>query len=212
MVAPLPAPDPETPLTTIHVRRAIEGRSESLDWVVQHFSPFLRVQARYRLGSFVADRTCIDDIVASAWLATLPRLRDLREREGRYTPVLLRFLSTTVRQIANDTIRDTLRRRPKHRGFLDDSESGDATPAKVQGALSQLESCETASLLGRSLRELEPELQEVLILRGIEGYSNVELAEQLGALPNTISHRYRRAVQALRASLPGSLFDELVDE
>jgi DNA-directed RNA polymerase specialized sigma24 family protein len=52
----------------------------------------------------------------------------------------------------------------------------------------------------------------VVILRAVEGLTTLEAAQELGEAPNTVSHRYRRAIEKLRAIVPNSLFDELSDE
>jgi len=49
---------------------------------------------------------------------------------------------------------------------------------------------------------------EVVVLRGIEQLPNLRVAEMLGERPTTIAMRYRRALERLRAELPGSVFTE----
>lgn len=208
-----PAPDrfAATADTSIHVRRAAGGHVESLDWLVRRFSPLLRLQAGYRLGSHVAGRNLVEDVVADAWLAALPKLPALAPREERLTPVLLAFLATSVRRIANDVIRDFLRRRVAvHAGGGGSTDP--ALSARVKGVLSGLEDQEAAARITGCVRKLAPDLQQIVILRAIEGFSNREIADEIGELPNTVSHRYLRAIASLRACLPGSLFDELSDE
>ena len=84
-----PPPD----LTTQHVRRATNGDGASLSWVFERFSPLLLSQARFRLGPVLSARIDAEDVVAEAWLTALGKLGDLTPRDGRYTPVLLRFLA-----------------------------------------------------------------------------------------------------------------------
>jgi RNA polymerase sigma factor (sigma-70 family) len=205
--------DPET-LTTMHVRGAVAGRPESLEWVVLHFSPFLLAQANYRLGPHLAAQgTSAEDIVSEAWLATLPRLEDLRARNERLTPVLIKFLSTTIRQLASEALRRALKQRSiipaRSAEHSTVGEALDLIATRVRGGLSGLEDSETAALIVQCLGELEPELRDVVILRGVEGLGNREAAAELEELPNTVSHRYHRAIEKLRRSLPPSLFEEL---
>jgi len=49
-------------------------------------------------------------------------------------------------------------------------------------------------------------------MRAVEGVDNRDIAEELGEAPNTISHRYRRALERLRATVPDSVFDELAED
>jgi len=49
----------------------------------------------------------------------------------------------------------------------------------------------------------------VILFRAVEGLSNQDAARELGELPTTISHRYRRALTRLREALPGSVLDEM---
>ena len=60
------------------------------------FRPLLVAQANYRLGRILRDRYDAEDIVHDAWIVALSRLAELRPRDGRYTPVLLKFLSSTI--------------------------------------------------------------------------------------------------------------------
>ena len=96
--------------TSLFLQAAIDGDRDSLSWLVAHHSPLLLAQARWRLGANHA-RTCDpEDLVQEAWLVALPRLRELRPRDGRATPVLLRFLATTILNRVNNLARDALRR------------------------------------------------------------------------------------------------------
>jgi DNA-directed RNA polymerase specialized sigma24 family protein len=61
------------------------------------------------------------------------------------------------------------------------------------------------------LASLDEPARATLILRGIEGLGNAEAAALLGELPNTVSHRYQRALDQLRQRLPDSIFHEFLD-
>ena len=50
------------------------------------------------------------------------------------------------------------------------------------------------------------------MLRGIEQQSNTTVALLLDLTPAGVSMRYARALERLRARLPGSVFDELSEE
>ena len=68
---------------------------------------------------------------------------------------------------------------------------------------------ELGAALGRCLDELQEKDREVILLRVAEGLSNEEAAQELGEAPNTVSHRYRRALGKLREAVPRSFLDEL---
>ena len=51
--------------------------------------------------------------------------------------------------------------------------------------------------------------REIILLRGIEELSTKSVAMLLELSPDAVYKRYRRALQKLRARLPGSVFDEI---
>lgn len=194
------------PVTTMHVRRAIDGDSESLDWIVRRLSPLLVAEASYRLGSGLRRVFDPEDLVHDTWLVALPRLRDLNPRDGRYTPVLLRFLSQTLlRRMCN------LVRRHARTGRLE-PESTNTDPADARsGVVSRAIHDELESKVLRCIDELEPKDREILVLRGIEQLRNQTVAQLLDLTPQGVTMRYRRALERLRKRLPGSVFDGLED-
>ena len=207
-----PAGDSDPELTTLHVRRAAAGDPESLGWVFERFSPLLLTQASYRLGAVISRRVDVEDVIAEAWLIAMRKLGDLVPREGRYTPVLLRYLSSIIQNVANNRMRRFLREssgaataQEDARPFLDE------LSASITGVVSRASSRELALALRAALDRLDEPARAVIVLRGIEGRSNREVAELLGELPNTVSHRYRRAIEELRLTMPRSVFDELVE-
>jgi RNA polymerase sigma factor (sigma-70 family) len=212
-VTDFPTPDSESDpeLTTLHVRRATGGDTESLGWVFERFSPLLQAQAVYRLGPVVGARIDVEDVVAEAWLISMPKLGDIVPREGRYTPVLLRYMASVVQNVANNRIRRFF--RESARGGSDElggPRFEDELSASMTGAISRACKQERSLAIRTGLEALDESDRTVVILRGIEGRPNGEVAELLGELPNTVSHRYRRALERLRAALPNSVFDELV--
>lgn len=204
------------PQTTIHVRKAIKGDRGSLDWIVTRFSPLVRIQVAYRLQGIDSLPLGADDVVAEAWLVTLPRLSELSPREDRYTPVLLRYLSTTARNIVNDKLRQFARRRQLAPGEQSgdratQEELLDSVPSRLRGAVAAAAHGEVAKAVSHCLSELDETSRELIIMRAIEGITNQEIAALKGESPNTIAQRYRRALQRLRSCLPDSVFDELTE-
>lgn len=193
--------------TTIHVRRAATGHAESLEWVVSHFSPLLLAQTRWRLGPWLGRLYDPDDLVAEAWLLALPRLAKLPDREGRLTPVLLRFLSTTILYRINNLLRMELRRTPRpppHPEF-----SASELPAVTTGIVTAAVRAERQIKVLDALEELEPLDQEILLLRGVEQRSNRTVAEVLDISEAAASARYQRALARLKGRVPRSILEDL---
>ena len=203
------------PLTTQHVQRALGGDRDSLGWVVGRFSPLLRAQASWRLGPRLRAQVDPDDVVAEAWLVVLRRLSDLDRGGSRSTPRLITFLGTTILNLVNRRIEEAAR---SSRRMAPLPESGDALDppdeleATITGAVTHAMRTELASSLDASIASLEERDREVILMRAVEGLTNQEAAAQLGEAPTTVSHRYRRALAKLRASMPGSFLDELQDD
>ena len=57
--------------TTVHVRRAISGDSQSLAWIVARLTPLLIAQAHYRLGTKLRTRYEPEDIVQDSFAVAL---------------------------------------------------------------------------------------------------------------------------------------------
>lgn len=196
-------------LTSVHVRRAADGSSDSLDWLVRRFSPLLLAQAGHRLGPHLRRWYEPGDIVQDAWAVALPKLGGMSPRDGRLTPVLLKFLSTTVLNRVRTLLQKHLR-----------ANDGEAVPREVGGTLSGVPD-QATQLVSRARRDERQDAvrmaieqlpdadRQVVILRGIEQNSIQDIAILLGEKPNTITVRYRRALERLKAELPDSVFAEL---
>lgn len=191
--------------TSLFLQAAIEGDRDSLSWLVAHLSPLLLAQARWRLGANLA-RTCDpEDLVQEAWLVALPRLRELRPRDGRATPVLLRFLATTILNRVNNLARDALRR-----GTAGASDPAAIDPSDQRtGVVTAAVRAEQRRQLLTTIDALEPIDRDVLLLRGVEQRSQATTAELLGIEGAAVAMRFSRALGRLREHLPGSLLDDL---
>lgn len=208
--------DPDSNLTSLHVYRARDGEADSLAWLIAHISPLLRIQAAYRLRGSLRRLYDPDDLVGEVWAVALPRLKDLRERESALTPVLFKFLSTTLLNKANRLIEKHLS-HPVEALSPSPAESSSTDPwhrfpADVANALTLAERNEDQEALQQALSELPDRDREVLVLRGIEQIENQEVARLLGLAPSTVTRRYQRAILRLRERMPGSVFDELTGE
>jgi len=198
--------------TSLHVQRAVNGERESVAWVVARFQPLVEAQVRLRLGPY-GSRQDVEDLVAELWLVVLRRIGELKPRDGRNAPVLVRFLGTTALQLCNNHLRKRIRRgraaeMPARDGSTSAPEFG-GLPAESTGVVSQVFLLEVRDHIRRCLEELAPAKRDVLVLRIMEQRSNQEIAEILKLEPNTVAVRYHRALEDLRRRLPDGVFDDL---
>jgi RNA polymerase sigma factor (sigma-70 family) len=206
------APEPED-ATSFHVNRALRGDPTSLGWIVTRLTPFLKAQAAWRLGPVIRSQPEVEDIVSEAWLVTLRRIDDIVNDHGRSTPRLMTFLGTTVLNLANRRIDERLRMRKSPSPRLPDGEASlQAFADTITGAVTNAANNEASAAIQSALDDLSETDRQVIILRAVEGFSNQEAATQLGESPNTISHRYRRALDRLRKTLPPSFFDDFAED
>jgi RNA polymerase sigma-70 factor (ECF subfamily) len=192
--------------TSAHVRHARKGDAKSIAWLVERFAPLLLAQASYRLRRLPRGTYDPEDLVQDAWIAALPRLPDLPARDDRYTPVLMRFLSTALLNRSNTLLQKHLKGKPL-------KESASSVLSKLADhatrAVSRTLRSEAGETLRAALAELSPQDREIVVLRGIEQNKNETIAELLDLKPNTVASRYRRALARLRNRLKGTVFDEL---
>lgn len=192
--------------TTFHVRRAANGDTDSLGSVVARLSPVLLAAAEYRLGPKLRTQVEAEDLVNEAWLVTLPKLNALEERDGRLTPVLLKFLTTTINFRINNLLRRRLRRCTTEPV---DREAIAAVPSDASGAITHAVRHETQSMVRECLDDLRTGDREIILLRGIEQNSSKTVAMLLGLTVAAVDQRYSRALKRLRERLPESVFAEL---
>ena len=201
--------------TSLHVRRAVDGDDDSIAWLVDRLRPLLLAQAAWRLGPGLR-RVCEpEDLVHEAWLVLLPRLGSLPPRDGRLTPVLLSFLSTTILHKANNLLRREARRKLAGHEVAD-SHGDDDSPIELGGPRSEV----IASVVRRemscqvqdALAELPDQDREIILLRGIEQQDPEIVAQLYDISRGALSKRYNRALARLRQRLPDSVLAELLDD
>lgn len=198
--------------TSVCIAGAVAGDTASRDFLVERFSPVLLAQARYRMQNLVRG-TEPEDVVQETWAAALPKLRDLVPRDGRWTPVLLKFLSVILLRTVNDLLRRSLRRRGGDVGRGGEPVTAvdplAQLPVAVSGIVTRLARSDRQDAVQRALAELPPEEREVVVLRGIEQLPNREVARMLGVDDSVVTRRFQKALLRLRDLLPGSVFDEM---
>lgn len=206
-------PNPDA-VTTMHVREAMRGDRASTTWLIERFSPLLLAQAAHRLRgplAVLARTHCPEDLVQDVWIRALPRLEGLDARAGRVTPVVVRFLATTLLHRLNSLAQKHLRDDGESRQDSLDSAIG-AQFAESARIVSQIASHERADAVRSAIDALDDDDRSLIVLRAIERNPISDIAVLLGEKPNTITVRYRRALDRLRARLPGSVFEELADD
>lgn len=211
---PESAPGEGAALTTYHVRRARAGNASSLTWVVARFTPLLRATAQYRLGTTLRALHDPEDLVQEVWLITLPRLAELGANAERQTPILLKYLSTTLRRRIRDLVEKHVTGKPRRAGPGPDREGLEhdplaQIPAAVTTLIRKLARRELKDLVGEALEHLDERDREIIILRGIEQHPYAEIAALLKTEVSGLAVRYQRALDRLRRALPRSIYDEL---
>jgi RNA polymerase sigma factor (sigma-70 family) len=185
----------------------LRGDQQGLAWLIERWSPLLSAQAAYRLGPLLRRDSDAEDVVAEAWLVFLNRMGELTPQVCGNGPRLLAFLSQTVLNIINRNLAKSIRRRgTPSPDAARERFSGEE--ASVTGVVTQAARGESWAAVLSALAKLSPEDREIVILRGVEGRTNVQAALELGEDPSTVSHRYQRALTKLRNLLPRSVFDE----
>lgn len=205
-------------MTSLHVRRALDGDANSLEWVIARLSPVLLAQARYRLNPKLRRHVDPEDLVNEVWMVALPRLSEFDVAGPRYTPALLRFLSLTLLNRVNNLFQKFIQGKPLALSGSNDGGGDEAASplaeleAEHTGVVTRVVQEETHGLVLDRIEELSSDDREVIILRGVEQNPNKDVAVLLGLEPNTVAVRYKRALARLRKSLPDSVFDELPSE
>ena len=209
-------PDGPHELTSYHVRHARDGDPKSLEWLIRKFTPLLLANARYRLGKILGELYDPEDIVSDVWAVALPRISELAARDGRFTPVLLKFLSTTLLFRVNNLVQKHIQgkpRRERHENARSiDGQLGIDLAQESTGILTRMAREETRDAIAESLAQLDETDRELIILRGIEQQPYKDIALVLRADTKVLAVKYRRALQKLREKLPGSVYDEFAQE
>ena len=195
--------DPMNLDTTAHVKRAVDGDADSLDWLVERLTPLLLAQARMRIGKVL--RVVIEehDLVQEVWAIALPRLQQLRERDDVTSGMLIAFLARILIYRCNDLVRKHIVGKPQRAHTSDGMLA--RLPARHSGAVTRTVRRETQDLVQDAIAKLDEGDRRVVVMRGIEHSSVGEIASAMGISDNLVSVRYRRALERLRLLLPSDL-------
>lgn len=195
--------DPMNLDTQAHVVRAVDGDSHSLDWLVDRLTPLVLAQARMRIGKVL--RVVIDehDLAQEVWAIALPRLQQLRGRDGLDPGVVVAFLARILIYRCNDLVRQHIVGKP-HR--VQTSEGMLARlPARHSGAITRAIRRETQDVVQEAIAQLDESDRLVVVMRGIERHPVGQIATVMGISDNLVSVRYRRALERLRGLLPAEV-------
>jgi len=196
------------------VRLAASGDQGGWTWIVEHVSPLLELQARYRLSKLLRRVYDVDDLVSDVWMVAFRRLPELDLPAPGAGNALIRFLCTVLIHRVNDAVRKHLQRGSVQkelalRDALKPDSSSSALRALTTSVFSQAARSEARRILGERIACLRPDEQELIVLHGLEGVPNAELARRWGEPEGTVAARYQRALAKLRHALPASLFLEI---
>jgi RNA polymerase sigma-70 factor (ECF subfamily) len=195
--------------TSYHLQRALAGDEDHLRQLIDRLAPLLLLQAERRLGPHLRQFHDAEDLVQDAWAVLLPRLSDLKAREGRLTPVLLRFLSQTILNRVRTLLQKHIREVPASSLQQEEASIAIGEPADdASGVVTRLLRGEEFARVWQVIQSLGEQDQQLLIQRGIEQNSLKQTAVVLQLKPNTVAVKYRRLLEKLRAALPDSLFAE----
>lgn len=195
-----------TEATTIYVRRAVAHDPEAIAWLYRHVYPWVLHQARLRVKPRYGVEP--EDLAQEVWQITLGRLSEIKARNGRHTPPLMRFISTVLLNLVR-----ALRKRPPRelpesnldRATSPDSEPPDDTP----GADANVELEERGEIVRDALAVLDRFDRDLLVMRVMEGLPYKIIADRLDASAGALKTRLRTSLERLRAALPGSFIAEL---
>jgi RNA polymerase sigma-70 factor (ECF subfamily) len=139
------------------------------------------------------------DAVQEAFLKAFRKLSAFREKS--------QFSTWLIRITLSEALMKVRKRRTIKEVSLDEDarEDGDSPPFEIaDGTPSPEELCgrsELREILKRKLKELQPTLQAVFVLRDIEGLSIIQTAEVLGVSHVAVKARLWRARLQLRERL-----------
>lgn len=144
-----------------------------------------------RLG---ADRAVIDDVVQEVFLVVHQRLSEFEGRSSMRT-----WLFGIVRKVVGRA-RRTARRKPSHVGTTEPTDL-DAFTTADRGPGESAERAEELRLVQRLLDQLDDDKREAFVLAEFEQMTIAEVAEAVGANPNTVASRIRAARVAFERAL-----------
>ncbi|MEQ8765625.1 MAG: RNA polymerase sigma factor [Planctomycetota bacterium] len=182
------------------VRRIQDGDTSAWDRLYLRYRDRLLLSIRCRLGPHLRSRLQSEDILHSVVREVIgSALKGFEPRGGRS---LERYLHACVlNKICAKAGYHAAQKRagevPLSEAILDGLPNAPDSAPRYRDA-------ERYERLERALANLASEMREAVMLRGIEGLSNLEASQALGKTPEAMSKLYNRAIAKLSLTLlPG---------
>lgn len=202
-VAPMTDSHLEDPALLTRLR---QGDRDALAELFALHRERLRRMIRFRLHPRLVRRIDVDDVLQDCWLDAVARLSSYREQLDPSGFLWLRLVlgQTLVdlhRKHLGAKMRDAQMEVPISR-LAGPRVDSDSLSMHLSGGLTSpsgaAERAESQRILRETLDQLDAIDREVLVLRHLEGLSNVEVAGVLGIQPSAASNRYVRALTRLK--------------
>ncbi|PZG00985.1 ECF subfamily RNA polymerase sigma factor, BldN family [Micromonospora deserti] len=187
-------PDPSDPATEVWalVERAQAGESEAFGLIYDRY-----VDTVFRFVYFrVGNRQLAEDLTSDTFLRALKRIGSFTW-QGRD---LGAWLVTIARNLVADHFKSGRYRLEVTTGDVLDADREDRGPEGSPEA-AVVEHITNVALLG-AVKQLNPEQQECIVLRFLQGFSVAETARAMGKNEGAIKALQYRAVRALARLLP----------
>lgn len=187
-------PDPSDPATEVWklIERAQQGESEAFGLIYDRY-----VDTVFRFVYFrVGNRQLAEDLTSDTFLRALKRIGSFTW-QGRD---LGAWLVTIARNLVADHFKSGRYRLEVTTGDVLDADREDRGPeGSPESAV--VEHITNMALLG-AVKQLNPEQQECIVLRFLQGFSVAETAQTMGKNEGAIKALQYRAVRALARLLP----------
>lgn len=191
------------------LRAAGEQRREVLAAAFDRHRPRLVRMLEARLDPRLKARLGASDVLQEAWLDVSGRLEEFLAQPRLSFFLWIRFLAAQRLAQAHRFHLATKKRAAGRQRSFTRADFPEASPVALIERLASdgttptqaLARAEARVALTDALARLEPADREILVLRHLEGLSNVEAAEDLGIEPAAASKRHVRALERLRTAL-----------
>ena len=189
----------------IWLERLADGEADAVQQFWDRFGFRMQRLAEKNIGKKLAKRVDADDVVQSACRTFFRRVGDGKLRvatSDQLWNLMCVIVLLKTRQVARFHFRD---KRALNREVPMVPVAEDESDARFQPTSSEpspAEAAEFADELNQLLRNLEPEMQQVVQLK-LEGYTNTEIGDQLAISERTV----RRHIQDVRRGMKQTLLD-----
>ncbi|MFT4513368.1 MAG: RNA polymerase sigma factor (sigma-70 family) [Planctomycetota bacterium] len=191
--------------TTRLLRNGLAGNQVDFDEFVGRVTPLLLAVAKRCTRSLAGRGLDPEDVVQHVWMKCLPKLSSIQPKEGRITPVVVKYLSQAIQRRARDLMVAAGRREQV--GVVDGDQ--DALQAMTRGVVTRVLAVEQTNEVLAAIESLDDIDRDALVMLSIEQIPLADAALILGITTDAAKQRHSRARARLLAQLQGSLFDEL---